>query len=480
MSLAFSRAAGECFVNFAELRFWQYLGFGLALILLVRVPLARLRPALLGDYDRCALACLGLGLLAAVSWLSLGIFICVLLTAYLGVAWTLRRPASAHRGAALLLGVLVLLPLLYFKYADFFGNQVLGLGWSALGTVAIPVGISFYSFQKVAFVADTLAFRRPLPKFLDFVNFAAFFPQIVAGPIERRADLMPQVEAFRFGWSPADLDRGAGYVALGMFFKLALADNLAAFVDPAPADNGYLIWAANFFFGLRIYYDFAGYSLIAVGLAQMLGIRLTLNFRSPYCAGSVVEFWRRWHVTLSQWFRDYVYQPLGGGGVRWWWANVLLVFVVSGIWHGAGWNFALWGALHGGYLIVNRLCRNRLRRLPAVGHVLTLLAVAFAWLPFYEARTAVLWLKLRALVRPEAYAGGRLTEAARHWTPGDRLTMGTFAALAVVMLVAEGFSLRAGGEPYSRLLRRPVLLALVVITVFVAPGVNNGFVYFAF
>ena len=467
-------------MNFSELRFWQYLIAGLASILAIRLPVARFFPQRFGDYDRFALATLGLSLLAAVSWLSLTIFVLVLLTTYCGVAWALRQPPSRYITAMVLLGIIILLPLGYFKYASFLCNQILGLDWAVPGALAIPVGLSFYSFQKVAFVVDTLGRRQPLPKFLNFVNFAAFFPQIVAGPIERRADLLPQMEQFRFRWSPADLDCGAGYVALGMFFKLALADNLAALVDRSPVNNGYLIWLANVLFGLRIYFDFAGYSLIALGLAQMLGIRLTMNFRSPYCAGSVVDFWRRWHVTLSQWFRDYLYQPLGGGHVRWWCFNVLAVFVVSGIWHGAGWNFVVWGALHGFYLILNRLFRNRLDRLPVLGHALTLLAVGFAWLPFYETRTPVLWQKVRALVQPESYATGRLQEAFHHWEPGDRLTLIGIVLLALAVVAAEWSSLRRGGEPYSCLLCRPVLIGLVIITVFVAPGVNNGFVYFAF
>src|SRR5206468_5042002 len=134
-----------------------------------------------------------------------------------------------------------------------------------------------------------------------------------------------------------------------------LADNLAAYFDASSTSNGYLIWLANVLFGLRIYYDFAGYSLVAFGLARCLGIRLTLNFASPYCSTSSGEFWRRWHITLSQWFRDYMYIPLGGGRTKHWAGTVAIVFLVSGIWHGAGWNFLIWGALHACFLILNRV-----------------------------------------------------------------------------------------------------------------------------
>jgi alginate O-acetyltransferase complex protein AlgI len=166
--------------------------------------------------------------------------------------------------------------------------------------------------------------------------------------------------------------------------------------------------------------------------------------------------------------------------VRWWWFNVFLVFVVSGIWHGAGWNFVLWGALHGGYLIVNRLGRNRLQAWPRLSWAVTMLFVALAWLPFYETRTGVLAAKFATLVDPTAYGRGQLLAAVQHWDGGSRLVLGAFLLLAAGCLLAEGFSLRRDGEAYAWLRRPWVLVMLVVLTVLVAPGVNNGFVYFAF
>lgn len=467
-------------MNFAELRFWGLLGAGLGIILLLRALLGACGFRRWELYDRVALASLGLGLLAAVSWLTFGIFVCVLLTTYFGLTWLVHRPAAQRVGGLALLLVVTLLPLVYFKYADFAANRVLGLGWNAVRDLAIPVGISFYTFQKVAFILDTLAFKRPLPRFLDFLNFAAFFPQIVAGPIERRDDLLPQLERFTFRWQPRMLDEGASWIAVGMFLKLVLADNLAGFVDREPTANAYLIWLANLVFGLRIYFDFAGYSLIALGVARLLGVKLTLNFASPYCATSIVEFWRRWHITLSQWFRDYLYTPLGGGRVRWWWFNVLLVFVVSGIWHGAGWNFVIWGALHGLYLVINRLGRNRLQRWPGGSWAVTMLFVVLAWMPFYETRGPQLAAKFAALVSPAAYGKAQLVAALQHWDGGNRLVLGAFLLFAAGAVLVEALSLRRGGEPYSLFRRGPVLVLLVVLTVLMAPGVNNGFVYFAF
>lgn len=346
-------------MNFAESRFWILLISGLVVALGVRLFVAWLAPKRLGDYDRLSIGVLSLFLLWAVNWLTFTIFITVLVTSYAGLCWIAKYHQRFFWHWLVVLLPLLLLPLLHYKYADFALNEALGLDVGFVRGLLIPVGISFYTFQIIGFVVDTLALRQPLPRFLDFINFASFFPQLVAGPIERRADLAPQLENFRYRWLPQDLNAGAAFMVVGFFFKCCLADNLGTFIDREPRENAYLVWLANVLFGLRIYFDFAGYSLIALGAGRCFGIRLTLNFRSPYAAASIVDFWRQWHVTLSQWFRDYVYIPLGGGRVRWWAFNVAAVFIISGIWHGAGWNFVLWGALHGAYLIVNRLWRCR-------------------------------------------------------------------------------------------------------------------------
>jgi D-alanyl-lipoteichoic acid acyltransferase DltB (MBOAT superfamily) len=375
---------------------------------------------------------------------------------------------------------LQLLPLAYYKYASFLFNQVMGFEFSTFEHVVIPVGISFYSFQMIAFVIDTLGFKKPIPRFLDFLNFAGFFPQIVAGPIERRADLLPQMERFQFRWRAKDIDAGASWVVLGLFFKLCLADNMALYFHGGSVGNPYLIWLDNILFGFRIYYDFAGYSLVALGLGRCLGIRLTLNFQSPYAASSIGEFWRCWHITLSQWFRDYVYVPLGGGRTTRWWFNIAVVFVVSGIWHGAGWNFILWGALHGAFLIVNRTLGPKLKLPAPVGWLLTLGAAMLAWLCFYEIRTPELFLKLQTLLTPSAYHPSGLREALTARPAADMFVMTCFLGLIAAVLAMEWGSLRRHGEPYAWLRHPLVLTAMIVLTVLLAPGKNNAFIYFAF
>ncbi len=465
-------------MNFAEFRFWEYLLTGLVII----VALRRILPAVVTrgpTFDKLALLVLGLVLLVAVSWVSFVLYLVVDVVTYLGLGW-IQRHHSRHAVKYLwALIPLQLFPLFYFKYADFVVNGVLGLDLASLRGLLIPVGISFHSFQLVGLVVDTLVLKQPLPSLLDYLNFAGFFPQLVAGPIERRQDLLPQMESFRFRWLPRGIDEGAGWIVTGLFFKCCLADNLANAFNRAADANAYQIWLANLIFGLRIYYDFAGYSLVAVGLGHCFGVKLTLNFLSPYCSTDIGEFWRRWHITLSQWFRDYVYVPLGGGRVRYWAANIAVVFVVSGIWHGAGWNFIFWGALHALFLIVSRLAGPR--RLPApLGWLLTVGSAFLAWLFFYETNSGRLLAKLVMLGTPSAYGLDGLRATFAGIAPSDRILLAGMMGLVSVTLTAEWLSVRWLKEPFGYLRRRPVLVVLVILTVLLAPGKNNGFIYFAF
>ena len=466
-------------MNFGELRFWELLCAGLVVIIGLRWICAVVAPSRLTIFDKCGLLALGLFLLLCVSWVTFIIFLIVAFTTYAGLAWLLRRPrAWAFRCLPILI-VFQLLPLFVFKYADFVVNGVFNAQVGLFHGLLIPVGISFYTFQKVAFVVDVLVLRQPLPRFLDYMNFTAFFPQIVAGPIERKVNLLPQMENFRFRWLPTEISEGAGWIALGLFFKCALADNLAQQFDGAFSTNPFLLWRDNILFGLRIYFDFAGYSLVAIGVARCLGVRLTLNFRSPYCARNIREFWHRWHISLSTWFRDYVYIPLGGGRTKLWALNIAFVFVVSGVWHGAGWNFVLWGALHGALLIVCRLAEKI--NLPGIlAWAVTMAGVFFAWLGFYETRTGVLLRKAAVLLTPSGYTPAALRAAAHELASPNGVVLGGFLALAALTLLAEWVSIRRRGEEYV-FLRHPIgLVIIVALTVILAPGRNNAFIYFAF
>jgi D-alanyl-lipoteichoic acid acyltransferase DltB (MBOAT superfamily) len=470
-------------MNFAEVRFWVLLITGLAIVLTLRVMMRGALGPRIEFYDKAALAALGLTMLLSVSWETFVIFLVVAIVSYSGMALLTSRPGPRRKRWLALLIPLQLGPLLYYKYANFLMNDVLSLNLPWFRSLVIPVGISFYTFQKVALVIDTLVWQKPLPRFLDYLNFACFFPQVVAGPIERRANLLPQMESFRFRWMPSNINDGAGWIALGLFFKCCLADNLAVHFEAAPTVNPFRIWQANALFGFRIYYDFAGYSLVALGLARCLGVQLTLNFLSPYCAASMVEFWRRWHVTLSQWFRDYVYMPMvprGGGGVRTWAFNVAVVFLLSGVWHGAGWNFLLWGGLHGAYLIGNRLLGPRLHLPRPLAWAATMLVTFQAWLCFYETRPPVLWEKLRTLLTPGSYSLVALRDWISAWKSPNGAVLAAILFLTAGVLVVEWLSLARRNEPYA-LFRRPAVLAVLVgLTLLLAPGQQNAFIYFAF
>lgn len=259
----------------------------------------------------------------------------------------------------------------FFKYWDFFADSLATL-LTQLGVAAhppilhviLPVGISFYTFQTMSYALDV--YRRQMPathSFVSFLAYVSFFPQLVAGPIERASHLLPQFER-TLTITPAMLSEGVWLMIWGMFKKVVVADNLAPLVDVVyqhPVESGPLVVLGTVAFGLQIYGDFSGYSDIARGLAKVLGFDIMLNFNLPYAATNVREFWRRWHISLSTWLRDYLYLCLGGnrrGAVRTR-VNLFLTMLLGGLWHGAAWNFVLWGGWHGAGLLVHRWWSER-------------------------------------------------------------------------------------------------------------------------
>ncbi len=281
--------------------------------------------------------------------------------------YTAKSQSASRRWLAV--SLLVNLGLLgFFKYFNFFvaSAQVLlnSIGWEAdfpTLHIILPVGISFYTFQTLSYTIDV--YRRktqPTTNLLNFSLYVTFFPQLVAGPIERPSHLLPQIENPRVvRWD--DIAIGLHHIVMGLFKKVVIADNMAAIVDGAFAKgaeplNGLENWLALTAFAMQIYGDFSGYSSIAQGSARVLGIDVSYNFHVPYFAKTPSEFWTRWHVTLSQWLRDYVYVPLGGNRFGPWltYRNLMLTMLIGGLWHGAGWNFVLWGFYHGLILCVYR------------------------------------------------------------------------------------------------------------------------------
>lgn len=288
--------------------------------------------------------------------------------------------------------------LLLFKYFNFFSVNVASLvsflNWNYNPVIlkwALPIGLSFHTFQSLSYVIEVYRGKqKPEKHYGIYATYVMFFPQLVAGPIERPQNLLHQFRE-KHGLVYRNLTIGFRLALLGYFKKMVIADNLAFYVDKVYVDpaaySGNMLVLTTVFFAIQIYCDFSGYSDIAIGTARILGFRLMTNFRQPYFATSIPEFWRRWHISLSTWFRDYVYIPLGGSKVgRWrWYYNLFIVFLLSGIWHGAGWTFIIWGLLHWLYFIIfAALVKERPRSsvTNALSGTVTFILVCFAWIFF--------------------------------------------------------------------------------------------------
>jgi alginate O-acetyltransferase complex protein AlgI len=314
--------------------------------------------------------------------------------------WLLARAFAAGLGRGwLTAGVVLNLAVLgFFKYINFFLANLFGAVGLAAPQLAVilPLGISFFVFQKISYLVDLRRGEGRIYGLTDYCLFVFFFPQLIAGPIVRHNEIIPQFQASPRGpemWE--NLGRGAMLFILGLLKKVAIADTLAPTANAlfAKAAGGAALnfgeaWVAAIAFALQIYFDFSGYSDMAIGLARMFGFRLPVNFAAPYRATSIRDFWRRWHITLSRFLRDYVYIPLGGnrqGGLRQG-ANVVVTMLLGGLWHGASWTFVAWGGLHGVALAVNGAWARARWTMPRpLGWAVTMLFVLSGWVLFRAA-----------------------------------------------------------------------------------------------
>lgn len=343
------------------------------------------------------------------------------------IDWFLgRRVESKQVGprTAITISVVVNLGLLiYFKYADFFISSINeafnSLGFESLDLlkIALPFGISFVVFQKISYVVDvSRGTTSASGKFTDYLLYILLFPQLIAGPIVKYHDISDQLKKRAHGWS--ELRAGIYRFSWGLAKKVILADGVAQIADESfglalPGDVGelgtVLAWAGLLAYTLQIYLDFSAYSDMAIGLARIMGFRLLENFDRPYMSHSLTEFWRRWHISLSTFIRDYLYFPLGGSrmGEGRTYLNLWICFLASGLWHGAAWTFVIWGAWHGLFLCLDRLFLIRwLKTLPGiVAQVVTFLIVMFGWLLFRSESLAQVMSYLKSLFI---------------WTPGGR------------------------------------------------------------
>ncbi len=409
----------------------------------------------------------------------------------------LRIGTSSRKKLWLTLTIVSNLGLLaFFKYAEFVTENLnavaaqLGAGWAMVNPAKaameslgmkylMPVGISFFTFQSMSYTIDVYRGQIPVERsLLRFATFVSIFPQLVAGPIERASNLLPQLHGTpKIG--RADITEGLSHFLVGLFKKVALADYLALYVDKvygAPGEYAApALLMATFAFAWQIYFDFSGYTDMARGVGQMMGFRLMLNFNNPYVADGLGDFWNRWHISLSTWFKDYVYFPLGGnrGSKFQTYRNMVLTMLISGVWHGAAWGFVIWGALHAvGRVVTRRLeqtaaYRERVPRF--VKQLLVFVFVCFTWIFFRGKTWETSWTVLSRIFTTS-------------WTVDPRFPG---LLLALVLVVWTYQFLYVGGPKSKRLLEpAPVRLGLAALMIlYLAVVANAGsaaFIYFDF
>lgn len=408
----------------------------------------------------------------------------------------IARSSGRRRKLVLVASIATSLTLLgFFKYFGFFANELttllqhLGLNVPSPALhIILPVGISFYTFQTMSYAIDVYrGDTQPVRKFFDFALYVSFFPQLVAGPIERSSHLVPQIVHPR-RTRAEDFREGLYHVLIGLFKKIVVADNMAFFVGAvfqtpatqlAPLDCLLGIYA----FAFQIYGDFSGYSSIAQGVAKWLGFDLMFNFRHPYFAASPSDFWKRWHISLSTWLRDYLYVPLGGnrGGRAKTYRNLLLTMLLGGIWHGANWTFIVWGLIHGILLCAHRFVSQkkvesseaRPRAFLHFGKIFVMFnLVCFGWL-FFRAESI-------------HQAGAMLGTFAGNWqiTEFAMFTLGSMAFYVLPLLAYEWWVEKKGDLlaltkcPWP--IRAAVYVYMALMLFFFPSPVQNEFIYFQF
>jgi alginate O-acetyltransferase complex protein AlgI len=384
--------------------------------------------------------------------------------------------------------------LVYFKYANFFLQSV-EEALQALGAttslpvlkVILPVGISFYTFEAISYTVDVYRGRiRAERNLAHFMLFILFFPHLIAGPIVRARDFLPQIRR-RKRWDWARLNLGAQYFLMGLFKKLAIADRMAGVADPIFANpEAYstgAIWLGTLAWALQIYCDFSGYTDMALGTAHMLGYKLAKNFNMPYLSANIAEFWRRWHISLSTWLRDYLFIPLGGSRGSGWLTNrnLLITMTLAGLWHGAQWSYVIFGVLHALLLIGHRhvriFCEQRprlsglLQTAPgtALRIALTFTAVCLIWIVFRSPTLAEAANILKYMVVPH---------------PGIGARRDTLWASVVVVVLCHVLGQRGLWKRLNAALPAPVkgagYAAVLTLALVLAPQAHKAFVYFQF
>ncbi len=402
-----------------------------------------------------------------------------------------KSGSKSNRKRWLIVSLLFNIGLLsFFKYYNFFIESWIEsltlIGYSVENTwtlqVILPVGISFYTFQTLSYSIDIYKGKlSPTKNFIGFAAFVSFFPQLVAGPIERASNLLPQILNAR-EYTYKAISSGIKLMIWGFFLKLVVADRAAIYVNAVYNNienhDGLSFIAATLLFAFQIYGDFAGYSLIAIGVAKMFGLNLMTNFNRPYFSPSISEFWNRWHISLSTWFKDYVYIPLGGNrSKKWRWLfNLFITFLISGLWHGANWTFVIWGALNGIYLIFEALLFKN-KRTGIINIILTFILINFAWI-FFRANSLE---EASYIINKIFTSPGNLYIGA-----GDDITASIYAAIAIGILLIVEFKKEFFNSLFSISKNKYEIIRLIgysfVVFLILYLGVfgESQFIYFQF
>ncbi len=373
--------------------------------------------------------------------------------------------------------------LIFFKYYDLLAetiSRIPGIYIPTLG-LTLPIGISFYTFQTMSYPIDVYRGDASVQKnYIRFGMFVALFPQLIAGPIVRYKDISDQLDE-RMG-SFHQFASGVERFTVGLAKKVLIANNVGALWDQYAVMSGRTLagaWLGAIAFSLQLYFDFSGYSDMAIGLGRMLGFEFRENFNYPYISKSITEFWRRWHISLGTWFRDYLYIPLGGNrkGLPRQLLNILIVWALTGLWHGANWTFLLWGLYYAFFLVIEKVFLLRpLEKAPVIGHIYSLIVAVSGWMIFQLDSVGELWSYWKAMF---GFGGAGLINA------GDLFLGRSYLVILAVAIVASTPLLKNLYDRLSAKVRSvatPILIALVLVTstAYLVDATYNPFLYFRF
>lgn len=380
-----------------------------------------------------------------------------------------------------------------FKYYNFFAESFVQavsiFGWQPNDltlNIILPVGISFYTFQTLSYTIDI--YRRefkPTQSILSFFTYIAFFPQLVAGPIERASNLLPQIEKKRF-FKKEWFNEGLLQIFVGLFRKIVIADTLGIYVDTIYSDldiyDSTSIVLATLFYAFQIYFDFAGYSDIAIGTAKLMGFQFNQNFNLPYFSKSLTEFWRKWHMSLSYWLRDYLYISLGGNrkGIKITYRNLMITMLLGGLWHGSSWNFIIWGGIHGFVLAVEKFLKSKgvlekIGPLSNLGYPMTFSIVIFAWIFFRTQNLGEAFTAIKKIIDFKISAP----------YIGDINVITNCSITLLMGLMIDGYlfrnklNLETLGNGYG-ILKLSLIISIFILLINLFYSQSNNFIYFQF